>query len=80
VNDDALFDRVFVVTVPACVVRAATEKTAPIIRGAPVGERMPAHMVRGFAVHSNDAWARVKLPSGVIGYIWTGFGTWENAV
>lgn len=78
-NDAALFDRTFVVTVASCV-REKAYPTAPIIKAATVGLALPGHMVRGRAHKGDNQWARVALKSGVIGYIWAGFGEWQQEV
>jgi hypothetical protein len=73
------FDRMFVVEEQRASVRRHAYPTAPIIRSARQGERMPAESVIGRAYKGQPGWARVKLPSGVIGYIWSGYGQWEES-
>lgn len=69
----------FVVTAHTSV-RARPYATAPIIRAARVGESLPAVLVHGIAHQGNADWARVTLPSSVVGYIWSGAGLWEEAL
>jgi hypothetical protein len=68
----------FVVTAHTCV-RAKPYPTAPIIRAAHVGEALEGERVAGLAHHGSVEWARVTLPSGVTGYVWSGFGEWREA-
>jgi len=77
-NDALLFDHLFVVTASATV-RSHCDPGAPILRAVKLGDRLPAHPVRGTSYKGRPAWARVKLPNGAIGYIWSGYGTWEEA-
>ncbi len=74
---DRLFDRRFVVTSSGAIVRAGSYPTAQVIRAASVGLDLPAHRVSGRAHKGNGNWARVKLPSSVTGYIWSGMGRFE---
>lgn len=68
----------FTVTAHTCV-RSRPYPTAPIIRAAHVGESLPAERVDGRAYHGSVEWAKVRLPSSAIGYVWSGFGRWEVA-
>jgi len=74
---DRLFDQHFVVTGAGAIVRSGAYPTAPIIRSAPLGLDVPGHPVRGKAHKGNATWARIKLPSSVTGYIWSGMGKFE---
>jgi len=74
---DRLFDQRFVVTASGAIMRAGCYATAPIIRGAPLGMDLSAYPVSGQTYKGNGRWARVKLPSSVIGYIWSGMGRFE---
>lgn len=66
----------FVVTAHTSV-RSRPYATAPIIRAAKVDERLPGGVVEGRGYQGTSDWARVILPTGVIGYIWGGAGHWE---
>lgn len=74
---DRLFDQRFVVTGSGAIVRAKTYANAQIIRSAPVGLDVPGYPVKGHSVKGNPVWAKVKLPSGVTGYIWSAMGRFE---
>jgi hypothetical protein len=76
-NDDALFDQIFIVGKRASV-RERAYPTAPVLRAAHAGERLPGHLIRGYGYQGDNQWARVKLPSGAIGYIWSKYGEWEQ--
>jgi len=74
---DRLFDRHFIVTGTGAIVRMGSYPTAPIVRAAPLGLDVPGYPVRGKAHKGNAVWARVKLPSSALGYIWSGMGRFE---
>jgi len=74
---DRLFDRHFIVTGTGAIVRTGSYPTAPIVRAAPLGLDVPGYPVRGKAHKGNAVWARVKLPSSALGYIWSGMGRFE---
>ena len=75
-NDAALFDRTFV-PISSSRVRLQAFASSPIICVVHAGERLAGHMVRGIAHRGANQWARVRLPSGVVGYVWGGYGSWE---
>lgn len=68
----------FTVTAHTCV-RSRPYPTALIIRAAHVGESLPAERVAGRAYKGVTEWAKVRLPSSAIGYIWSGCGRWEES-
>lgn len=74
---ERLFDQRFVVTGSGAIIRAGAYPTAPIVRGASVGLSLPGHPVIGKAHKGNATWARIKLPSSVTAYIWSGMGHFE---
>lgn len=69
----------FVVTAHTCV-RTRPYPTAPIIRACRVDEALEAEKITGHGYKGSVEWARVRLPSSVIGYIWSGFGSWEETL
>ena len=75
---ERLFDQRFLVTNPGAIVRAFPYATAPIVRAAPPGLVFPGHAVRGMAHKGNATWVRVKLPSSLTAYIWSGMGRFEK--
>jgi len=74
---ERLFDRHFIVTGTGARVRSGAYATAPIMRSAPMGFDVMGHSVMGQTFKGNPRWARVKLPSSAIGYIWSGMGRFE---
>lgn len=67
----------FVVTAHASV-RVRPYPTAPIVRACHVGETLPGEPVPGHGYQGSVEWAHVTLPSGVTGYIWSGYGEWRE--
>jgi hypothetical protein len=76
-DDSALFDRSFVIIASGCV-RNAAYSTAPIIRAVHAGDHFPAHRVRGKSYRGTDAWVRVRLQTGITGYVFESYGVWPD--
>lgn len=74
---DRLFDGRFVVTSQGAIMRSGCYANAPIVRSAPIGMDVSAYAVNGKAHKGNPTWARIELPSGTRGYIWSGMGRFE---
>lgn len=71
-----LFTKRFQVDVPMARLRARPTTQSARIGQQPHGSKLPAHPVRGQALEGDDRWARVKLPTGIIGYIYAPLGVW----
>ncbi len=74
---DRLFDQRFVVEVSSARVRLGPAVNRQIISFQSQGASLSAHRVIGTPFQGSSDWARVRLPSSVIGYIWAGLGRFE---
>lgn len=73
-----LFDRHFVVGVPAANIRLYPRANSLILGKALSGDVLPGHRVLGQAVNPGlPDWARVRLPDGRLGHIYAPLGRWE---
>lgn len=70
-----LFNRKFRVDTPAARVRARPTTQSARIGTLIATSTAPAHLVRGQALEGDDRWARVRLPSGVVGYVYAPLGS-----
>jgi hypothetical protein len=69
-----LFSRRFTTIADVSNVRAEARVGSAVLTQVAAGSQFPAHPVKGTYVQGSNAWARVKLPSGRVGYIWERLG------
>ena len=74
---ERLFDRRFVVAVPAANVRLYPRTNSLILAKLGHDASVSAHPVIGESVGGDAHWARVKLSDGRVGHVWAGLGRWE---